>query len=243
MAARRITVTVITTMPRSETAALLRLQSWLSPAFPIGAFSYSHGLEWAVEEGRVRDRATLIDWLSGDIAHGSLFADAAFFARAWDAAGDADDIVEIADLAAAMRGSAELALEAETQGRAFLSTLRAAWPDLGLDRLAAVLEAAGIAPTPAAVAGVAARLAGAPRSAATALYLQSTVANLINAAVRLVPLGQTDGQRAAAALEPVVLAAAETAVACPLDDIGSSAVMVDIATMRHETQYTRLFRS
>ena len=232
-----ITITMAI-MPRSELTALLRLQSWLSPAFPIGAFSYSHGLEWAVEDGRVADRETLIAWLAGDIAQGTLFAEAAFFARAWEA----DDPRPVAELAAAMRGSAELALEAETQGRAFLTTLRSAWPHAELDALAISLEAHGTAPTPAVVAGIAARLCGAEQRPATALYLQSVVANLINAAVRLVPLGQTDGQRATAALEAAILEAADRAIATPLEEIGSSGLMVDIAAMRHETQYTRLFR-
>ncbi len=239
MAARAITITVTTTMPRNELTALLRLQSWLSPAFPIGAFSYSHGLEWAVEDGRVRDRATLTAWLAGDVTHGTLFCEAAFFARAWEAR----DVIPVAELAAAMRGSAELALEAETQGRAFLKTLRAAWPEPMLDSLAEVLDAEGIAPTPPVVAGVAARLCGAEQRPAMALYSQSVVANLINAAVRLVPLGQTDGQRATAALEAPILAATDRAIGTPLAEIGSAGVMVDIAAMRHETQYTRLFRS
>ena len=239
MAAMGITITAITTMPRSEVTALLRLHSWLSPAFPVGAFSYSHGLEWAVEDGWVGDRETLIAWLAGDIAHGTLFADAAFFARAWEA----DAPARVAELAAAMRGSAELALEAETQGRAFLTTLRAAWPHAELDRLAKSLETDGIAPTPAVVAGIAARLCGAAQRPAIALYLQSAVANLISAAVRLVPLGQTDGQRATAGLEAAILEASDRAIGTPLDEIGSSGVMVDIAAMRHETQYTRLFRS
>ena len=227
------------TMPPSESSALLRLQSWLSPAFPVGAFSYSHGLEWAVDEGIVRNRDSLIAWLEGEIAHGSLFADAAFFAQAWES----DSIHEIAALAASMRGSAELALEAESQGRAFLLVLHGAWPNAALDRLAETLERADVAPTPPIVAGVAAKACGAPQSSATALYLQSTVANLISAAVRLVPLGQTDGQRATASLEPAILAATDRALACPPDEIGSAGVMVDIATMRHEIQYTRLFRS
>ena len=239
MAVTVITIIAMAIMPRSEVTALLRLQSWLSPAFPIGAFSYSHGLEWAVEDGRVGDRETLVAWLAGDIAHGTLFAEAAFFARAWEA----DDTAPVAELAAAMRGSAELALEAETQGRAFLTTLRSAWPHAELDALANSLDTHGTAPPPAVVAGIAARLCGAEQRPATALYLQSVVANLINAAVRLVPLGQTDGQRATAALEAAILEAADRATATPLDEIGSSGVMVDIATMRHETQYTRLFRS
>ncbi len=227
------------TTPRSDVTALMRLQSWLSPAFPVGAFSYSHGLEWAVEDGRVCDRGTLVDWLGADIAHGTLFCEAAFFARAWGAA----EIRPVAALAAAMRGSAELALEAESQGRAFLATLRTVWPDAELESLANTLEARRIAPTPPVVAGVAARLCGASLQPATALYLLSVVANLIGAAVRLVPLGQTDGQRATAALETAVLDAAERAIGTPLDEIGSAGIMVDIATMRHESQYTRLFRS
>jgi urease accessory protein len=223
--------------------SLMRLQSWLSPAFPVGAFSYSHALEWAVEAGWVTDRASLVAWLDADLRHGAGRADAILFAHAFRAVNDPEGFIEVAALAAALRGTAELALESTAQGTAFLATLRRAWPDAALDDSAALLAERDIAPTLAVVAGVAAALDGAPLDAAIALFVQATTANLVGAGVRLVPLGQTDGQRAVAALEDAVLATAAEAAGAGLDEVGSAALMVDIASARHETQYTRLFRS
>ncbi len=222
---------------------LMRLQSWLSPAFPVGAFSYSHALEWAVEAGQVTDRATLVDWLDADLRHGAGRSDAILFAHAFRAARDPEGFVEIVRLAAALRGTAELALESAAQGMAFLATVRRAWPDAALDGLAHRLATEAVAPTLPVVAGAATALDGAPLCAALATYLQSTTANLVTAGVRLVPLGQTDGQIAVASLEAAVLATAAVAASASLDEIGSAAFMIDIASARHETQYTRLFRS
>jgi urease accessory protein len=222
---------------------LMRLQSWLSPAFPVGAFSYSHALEWAVEAGWVSDRASLVDWLDADLRFGAGRCDAILFACAYRSAREMQSLVEVARLAAVMRGTAELALESTAQGTAFLATLRRAWPNDTLDEIARHFEADEITPTLPVAAGVAAALDGAPLDASLALYLQATTANLVSAGVRLVPLGQTDGQIAVAALEDAAIAiVAETATAT-LDDLGSAALTVDIASMHHETQYTRLFRS
>ncbi|HZV19957.1 MAG TPA: urease accessory UreF family protein, partial [Hyphomicrobiales bacterium] len=109
-----------------ELRALLRLQSWLSPAFPIGAYSYSHGLEWAVETGNVRGRASLVEWLEADLRFGTGRNDGIFFCEAWRRAKfeEAAPLVELAELAAAYRGSSEFALEAAQQGEAFLATIR-----------------------------------------------------------------------------------------------------------------------
>lgn len=244
-----------------DPAKLMRLQGWLSPAFPIGAYSYSHGLEWAVETGDVRDRATLVDWLEADLRFGAGRADGIFFAEAWRAVkGEAsscertasvatkeeramDRILPVAELAAAMRGTAELALESGQQGVAFLAAVRKAWPDPELDRLADVLHAARITPVLPVAAGMACAVHDIPLGLALPLYLHAGVANLINAAVRLVPLGQTDGQMALAALEAAVAETAAEALQTDISGIGSAAFMIDIASMQHETQYTRLFRS
>jgi urease accessory protein len=220
--------------------AALRLQAWLSPAFPTGAYAYSHGLEMAVEDGAVRDRATLVDWLDADLRFGSGRNDAILFSLAHRAARRQGLGVfrAVASLAAAMRGTAELALESSAQGAAFLATVRTAWPNARLDALAE-----GIAPTlPVAVAAAVAAH-GIALGEALPLYLQSTVANLVNAGVRLIPLGQSDGQRAVAALEPAVQDVAREAERAHISDLGSAAFLVDIASARHETQYTRLFRS
>jgi urease accessory protein len=220
---------------------LLRLLTWLSPAFPVGSFSYSHGLELAVEEGLVKDADGLTSWLSTVLTHGAGRLDAMLLVAAWRASRGEDDqaLGSAVELANAMRGTSETALESTAQGRAFLDTVRRVWPDPWLDERAEMLAGAGHA---VALSVVAAR-AGVPLEPAIAGYLHAFAANLVSAAVRLVPLGQTDGQRALADLEPVILAAAAAAIERPLAEIGSATPMVEWASMRHETQYTRLFRS
>src|SRR5882724_3180900 len=146
-----ITVTITTTttmgiiMTDSEShippLALLRLQSWLSPAFPTGSYSYSHGLEWAVEAGNICDRETLVDWLEADLCYGSGRNEAIFFSEAWQCAIDDDraKLFEIAELAAAFRGTSEFALESSQPAAACLVTLRQVWPDRVLDWLSEIL--------------------------------------------------------------------------------------------------------
>jgi len=230
---------------RFSRLALLRLQSWLSPAFPSGAYSYSHAVEWAVEAGYIGDYKTLIDWLQADLCYGSGRNEAIFFIEAWRSAAHDDQakLLEIAALAGAFRGTSEFALETSQQGMGSLSTLRRVWPDDLLNRLSQVLSEQHVPPSLAVVHGVASARQGVPANLALAAFLQSYVANLVTAGVRLIPLGQTDGQRAIAALEQAVLAATEEALGATIDDLGSAAFMVDLASMRHETQYTRLFRS
>jgi urease accessory protein len=235
--------------PRSEdtpcaldSSALYRLMTWLSPAYPVGAFSYSGGIEWAVEAGDIRDGASLQAWLAVMIADGGAFCDAVFFAHAWRAAVAGDDAVlhAVAELAVAFAPSKERHLETTAQGRAFLDTTRAAWSAPALDRLAALAEDAVALPIAVAVACAGHGIALYP---ALHCHVHAAAANLVSAGVRLIPLGQSDGQRVLAALEPVVAAAATRALATALDDAGGAALRADIAGMRHETQYTRLFRS
>jgi urease accessory protein len=223
-------------------AALYRLMAWLSPAYPIGAFSYSSGIEWAVEAGDIADAAALERWITVVIGEGGGFCDAVFFAHAWRAIVDGDDVAlrAVAELAAAFAPTKERHLETAAQGRAFIETTRAAWPTPALDRLLAVWD--GDIALPVAV-GVTAAGHGVPLAPALNAYLQALAANLISAGVRLVPLGQSDGQRVLAALEAVVTAAAECALVTRLDDVGGCAFRSDLASARHETQYTRLFRS
>jgi urease accessory protein len=224
------------------TDGLYRLMAWLSPAYPVGAFSYSGGLEWAVEAGDVVDAETLERWLAVMIRHGSGFCDAVFFAHAHRAAGATDDavLVAVAELAAALVPSRERFLETTAQGRAFFDTTRAAWGCAALDRLAAVWD--GPLPYPVAV-GVASAGHGIALEMALAAFLQAIASNLVSAGLRLIPLGQTDGQRVLAGLEPLIAECARQALTCPLDEVGSAAFLVDISSMRHEIQYTRLFRS
>ena len=216
--------------------------AWLSPSYPVGAFSYSSGIEWAVEAGDIKDAMTLKDWLATMMAAGGGVCDAVFLVHAHRAAaaqGDAD-VRAVAELAAAFAPSKERHLETTAQGRAFLEATRAAWPCTALDRLTDNWD--GPVAYPVAV-GVAAAGHGIAADAALHAFLHSIAANWISAGVRLIPLGQTDGQRVLAALEPVIAATAKRALKATLDDLGSAAFRADLASMRHETQYTRLFRS
>jgi urease accessory protein len=230
---------------RLQPVSLLRLQSWLSPAFPTGAYSYSHGLEWAVEAGHIHDRKSLVDWLEADLCHGSGRNEAIFFSEAWRCAvgDDRAELVTIAELAAAFRGTAEFALESSQQGAACLATLHRVWPDHVLDWLAEILRERDVQPALAVVLGARLARQGIPADLALPVFLQSYIGNLVIAGVRLIPLGQTDGQLAIAELEEAVLDASAQATKATTDDLGSAAFMVELASMAHETQYTRLFRS
>lgn len=222
---------------------LYRLLAWLSPAYPIGAFSYSHGVETAVEEGLVTDRASLVAWLDSVLRQGTGTVDGALFAAAWRAA-DAREwpaFDAIAERAAAWRGTSEMALESRQQGGSFLSITRTAWPHAALD--AAHERLGGELALPVAVA-LAAAAHGIALEQALAGYLHAFSANLISAALRAVPLGQSDGQLALAALEGAVRDATRAATAVEsLDEVGTATPLLDWCSLRHETQYTRLFRS
>jgi urease accessory protein len=222
---------------------LYRLLAWLSPAYPIGAFSYSHGIETAVEEGFIKDRASLVSWLESVLLGGTGAVDGALFAAAWRAA-QAEEwpaFDAIAERAAAWRGTSEMALESRQQGGSFLSITRTAWPHASLT--AAHERLGGELALPVAVA-LAAAVHGIALEPSLAGYLHAFTANLISAALRTVPLGQSDGQLALAALERAVNAAAQAAmVADSLDEVGTATPLLDWCSLRHETQYTRLFRS
>lgn len=226
-------------MPEVASDPLYRLLAWLSPAYPIGAFSYSHGVETAVEEGFVTDRASLVAWLETVLCDGTGRVDGALFAAAWRAATAKDwpTFEAIAERAAAWRGTSEMALESRQQGGSFLSITRTAWPHPDLDAVPDELS------LPVAVA-LAAAAHGIALEASLAGYLHAFAANLISAAVRTVPLGQSDGQRALAGLEAAVRRSVEAALAAhDLDEVGTATPLLDWCSLRHETQYTRLFRS
>ena len=252
-----LTVTVTTTNITAATiimsnqqqlvsqVALLRQQSWLSPAFPTGSYSYSHGIEWAVEAGHIHDRESLVDWLEADLCYGSGRNEAIFFIEAWRSTTDNDreKLREVAELAAAFRSTSEFALETSQQAASCLATLCRVWPDPLIETLSELLSELRVAPVLSVVLGVRTARQGIPATLALPAFLQSYLANLVTAGVRLVPLGQTDGQLAIAELEPAVLAVAAHAEEATMHDLGSAAFMVDVASASHETQYTRLFRS
>ncbi len=230
---------------RAGAAALYRLLVWLSPGFPVGAFSFSHGLEAAAESSAVHDRGSLQHWAGTLVALGSGRIDADILREAYRAAA-ARDIAAL-DLASrrgvAFRATAETRLETTMQGEAFLAACRAAWPDPFVDRWAASLPPGNDAICYPAAVGAATAGAAIPLTDALTAYLQAMAANLVSAGLRLGIVGQTDGQRILAALEPVVEAAVAAALTRDASAFGGAAFAVELASMAHETQYSRLFRS
>ena len=226
---------------QDSAGSALPLLIWLSPAFPVGAFAFSHGLEAAVEAGDITNAATLQAWLEDLVRYGSLRADALLAACAWRAAmaGDMAGVIEINDLTLALAPSKERHLETTGQGNAFVTAVQASWPSDLMGELAQGVEPVAY---PIAVA-VAAAAHDVPLPALLDAYLVAFAGNLVSAAVRLGPVGQTDGQKIIARLVPALREAAQMAASGTLDDLGSAALRSDIAAMRHETQYSRLFRS
>jgi urease accessory protein len=234
----------ITRFPPSDApdadAALLPLMLWLSPAFPVGSFAYSQGLECAVESGDIQDARSLGGWLVDLLTYGALRADALLFAECFRAAiaEDWEALAEANAFAIALANSAERRLETTAQGSAFVLAARAAWDCESLRQLSLEARVA----YPAAVASAAAGH-GLPLEASLQAFLLAQIAAAVFAVVRLGPIGQTDGQKIQATLVPRIRAFAREASVCRLTDLGSCAFRSDIAAMRHETQYSRLFRS
>ena len=226
-------------------AGLMRLMTWLSPSFPVGSYTYSHGVEYAVEDGRVTSAPTLINWVEGVLEFGAGRIDAVLFCAAWRAArsGDEDALFDIGIEADCWRGTSEMALEATAQGRAFVSTVSKVWGDGMLTRWADKMRGDDRLPSYPVEVGIAAAVAKIPLREALTAFLHAMAANLVSSAVRLVPLGQTDGVRSLSSLDQAVSVAVDHAMAAALDDLGAAAPMVDWTSIKHETQYTRLFRS
>lgn len=220
----------------------LPLMIWLSPAFPVGAFAYSHGLEWAHEAGDLPDAASVRAWTADLVAFGAARNDLILFSAAYQAAveSDAAALREAAGLALALANSAERRLETTTQGNAFVAAVAASWPCRSIDQLREAWS--DPVPYPIAVA-VAAAGHGIPLTDALDAFALALVSNLVSAAVRLGAIGQTDAQRVIADLVPALEEAAAFAATASLDDLGGCAFRSDLAALRHETQYTRLFRS
>jgi urease accessory protein len=229
----------------TETSGPLLLQLWLSPAFPVGGYSYSHGLEAAVERGIVKTRRDLERWIGGVLAFGTGRNDALLLRESHRAvaAGAMLRFVEVAAFAAALRGTAELALEAEAQGAAFQKALAAGWPFLVLREPFLAIAQAGIKPPYVVAFAAAAALAGVELRLALLSYLQAFVGNLVSAALRLMSLGQSDGVSSLATVTESLPDLVSSLEAAPFEDIGSAALAVDLCSAHHETQYTRLFRS
>ena len=214
----------------STDAHILTLAQWLSPAYPVGAFAYSHGLEWAAEAGKVADGPSLRLWLEDVLCHGAGLSDARFLVAAFRAA-STQEVGEIDATCRAFAASKERLMETAQQGAAFSQVTASVWK-LELPRLA----------YPVAV-GRAAALAGLPLPLTAKLYLQAFVTNLVGAGQRLLPVGQSEAQGLIRTLAPLIEATAETALAGTLDDLSATAFLSDIAAMKHETQHSRIFRT
>jgi len=216
----------ITTEPQQ----LLQLLAFMSPAFPVGGFAYSHGLERAIDDGTVTSADEVREWIESLLVHGSGWNDAVLFAQAYDA--DEAARTKIDELALALAVSRERALETSDLGQSFVKAAETM----------SLSKAANFQTYPVAVAATCKR-AGIDKCAGLLAYLQAFSNNLIAVAVRLVPLGQTKGLEVMRDLMPVISKTAERALAASLDDLGSSTLLSDIAAMKHETQYSRVFRS
>lgn len=231
------TGTTITRMTERAGEDFLRLLSWVSPAFPTGGYAYSHGLEWAVEAGDIRDVGSLCDWMTLLLGHGGPGNDLIILQAAWDHADDMRTVREIAAFACACASSRERFDETVYQGEAFLKAASVWDVSPGREELAGRRW-----PLPVAQ-GMVFRRGGVDRERAALSGGYTTLAALVSAAVRLVPLGQTDGLRALAHMEPVLLSAVRAAAEQTLDDVGGACFRSDLAAMHHETQTTRLFRT
>lgn len=234
----RMAITNTATMTMTEQSsgmALLRLMAWLSPSFPVGGFAYSHGLERAVHDGLVAGRKDLAEWLETLVEMGSGWNDAVLFAESWRRAQDGGDLAEIAGLAEALAGSRERHLETMLQGAAFLKAA-SAWPSPVLERLPA--DCAYCVAVGAVAGGN-----GIGLTDALAAFLQAFFSNLVQAAIRLGVAGQVEAVSLLAGFELLALSTAARAATSSLDDLGGSAFVSDIMAMKHETQYSRLFRS
>ncbi|PIU05401.1 MAG: urease accessory protein UreF [Methylobacterium sp. CG08_land_8_20_14_0_20_71_15] len=218
----------------------LRLMAWLSPTYPVGAFAYSHGLEWAVEAGDVSDEAGLAEWLGDVLERGAGRNDLILAGNTHAASGEGDALRAVNELALAMAPSRELLLETSQQGRSFLDATRAAWPCPALDAVGAAMPGAVALPVALGAAAAAHGMARAPMLAAYALAF---VQNLVSAALRVAPIGQAAGTRVVAGLAPRAAALAVSVDGLGLDALGSATLRVDLGSFRHETQYSRIFRS
>ncbi|WP_420584769.1 urease accessory protein UreF [Ruegeria sp.] len=211
-------------------ADVLTLTQWLSPAYPVGGFAYSHGLEAAIDHGTVANSQDTYAWISDVLEHGSGWNDALFVVAAFHAQ-DKDELINVDVTARAFCATSERLMETELLGQAFGKITNGVWElDLGQFTY------------PVSI-GQAARQQNLPLLLTTKLFLQAFASNLVACATRLVPLGQTDAQRLIRQLTPLCAQIAERAQTESLDALSSTAFLADIASMKHETQYSRIFRT
>lgn len=218
----------MTTERSLEAPQLLLLLTWMSPAFPTGAFAYSHGLEWAIESKLVGDAHDLQGWIADLLKRGSGWNDAVLFSRCWE-----EDASGLNALALALATSRERHLETTQLGRAFrIAAGVFAAPPLDEEEIAYPIAA-----------GAACAALGICKRHALLAYLQGFAAALTSVAVRLVPLGQTAGLEVLRDLAPLIAATSARAADASLDDLGAITIAADIAAMNHEFQHSRVFRT
>jgi len=224
---------------------LLKLLTWLSPSFPVGAYSYSHGIEYAVEENIVNDASTLRSWVEGILKYGGGQKDGLLFSETWQSInkGDESRLLTIIEIANAFQPTSEMALESRAQGAAFLNAISAAWPSEQLTHVSGLLNKnADFIPYPVAVGTVSAVHLVSLNDALSA-YLNAFSMNLVSAGVRLIPLGQTKGLQTIAALAECVMTVQKMVLRSSLKDLAATGLLVDWTSARHELQHARLFRS
>ena len=226
-------------------ANLLKLLTWLSPNFPVGAYAFSHGIEFAVEQGLIRDAYTLQNWIGSVLTNGAGCKDGILFSETWRATSQKNDVrlLEISEMARAFQPTAEMEIESRAQGNAFIDAVCAAWPSDQLNRTSSFLKQYNKnIPYSVAVALVSA-IHGIALGDALSAYLNAFSSNLVSAGVRLIPIGQTMGVKVLAGLADAILTVKENSLTSSPKNIGSATLVVDWTSARHETQYTRLFRS
>ena len=214
----------------TEPVHLLQLMAFMSPAFPVGSFAYSHGLEWAIDDGKVKSDVDVREWIKALLIHGSGWNDAVLFSASYDAS---DEVrMEIDELALALAASRERALETSDLGQSFAKAVT----------ILLAGQSMNFQTYPVGVAAACQKTCIDKRSGLLA-YLQAFTNNLIAVAVRLIPLGQTKGLEIMRDVMPVIATTVDWALKAKLADLGSSTLLSDISAMRHETQYSRVFRS
>lgn len=204
-----------------DPSALLRLSQWFSANYPVGGYAYSHGLEWFIGQGTVHDGPSFEVWLRDVLTYGAPRNDVIFLA----AAHRGEDVSELSDFALALGAGAERVNEAQLQGAAFskvTGTQSAAYP---------------------VAIGAAARAEGLPLAETALFYVQAFASNLVTIACRAIPLGASEGQSILKSLAPVIAQIAKEGADGTLDDLGGFAPLGDIASIRHETQSVRIYRT
>jgi urease accessory protein len=220
-------------------AGALGLVWWLSPGFPVGAYAYSHALEWAAEAGDLASEAACAGWIGSVMLEGAGRNDAILLRAAHAAPDDPAALASVNELALALAPSGELRLETAQQGRSFLDAMLQAFPNSALTQAAGGI---GEIAYPVAV-GLGAACHRVPVDVTVRAFLAAFAQNLVSAALRLAPIGQNAGLRILSGLAPELATLAAEVLHLGLDSIASATIRADLGSFRHETQYTRLFRS